>query len=162
MTSAFSQLWPQLAVFPIVGSTKKPAVRPSRLPPHTKCLADGKCPACDEWISPYLDRETMGFAIATGTRSGVFVIDTDSPEADAWLNEQNIPRTLKVATGSRRGFHYYFQQPDFLVKNSASKLFPKVDVKGEGGYVLAPSSPHDSGKLYEIVDDVEPAPWVEL
>jgi len=34
------------------------------------------------------------------------------------------------------------------VRNSVSKLAPGIDVRGDGGYVLAPPSVHPSGRAY--------------
>lgn len=98
--------------------------------------------------------EGCNYAIATGSRSGVFVVDFDSLEAfekhqDAW------PQTYTVATG--RGVHLYFRNPENNpVRNSAGELGPGIDIRGEGGYVVAPGSKHKSGRLYEVMDDRAP------
>jgi hypothetical protein len=42
----------------------------------------------------------------------------------------------------------YFEMPDTSVRNSAGKIGPGLDVRGDGGYVLAPPSIHPSGKPY--------------
>jgi hypothetical protein len=72
-------------------------------------------------------------------KSGLAVIDYDGvepPEVD----------TLTVRTG--RGVHHYFSDGGRPVQNSASLLGDKIDVRGEGGYVLAPPSVHPSGAIY--------------
>jgi putative DNA primase/helicase len=62
-----------------------------------------------------------------------------------------IPNTLRVQTA--RGCHFYFAWPtNTLVRNSASKLAPGLDVRGEGGYVIAPPSVHKSGHIYKFSD----------
>ena len=38
--------------------------------------------------------------------------------------------------------------PDVPVRNSAGKIAAGVDVRGDGGYVLAPPSIHPSGRAY--------------
>ncbi len=94
-----------------------------------------------------------GYGIATGVRSGIFVVDLDGEEAiKAFSATGPVPRTLLVRRGDCRG-HVYFRCPDFLVKTGAGEIGPGIDVRGEGGYVVAPGSPHRSGDVYEIVDD---------
>ncbi len=86
-------------------------------------------------------------AIATGALSGIFVVDLDSEEGAREFYKKGFPRTPMVTTG--KGQHIYFRYPDFAVKNSAGKLGPGIDVRGEGGYVLAPGSIHPNGRTYE-------------
>jgi hypothetical protein len=38
--------------------------------------------------------------------------------------------------------------PETPIANSAGKIAPGIDVRGDGGYVFAPPSVHPSGKLY--------------
>jgi len=90
-------------------------------------------------------------AIATGTPSGVFVVDVDADDGDdgeIHLCKLGVlPATVEVITA--RGRHLYFRMPKAPIGNSASKIAPHVDVRGTGGYVLAPPSMHPSGKRYE-------------
>jgi hypothetical protein len=44
--------------------------------------------------------------------------------------------------------HHYFRWPGVMVRNSASKVAPKLDVRGSGGYCLAPPSVHPTGRRY--------------
>ena len=39
-----------------------------------------------------------------------------------------------------RGRHLYFKMPDAPMRNSAGRIAPGIDVRGDGGYVLAPPS----------------------
>jgi hypothetical protein len=94
----------------------------------------------------------FNIAIATGEQSNCFVLDADGvdgQEALGKLETQHgeLPPTLSVTTAN--GMHYYFCWPGVLVRNSASKVAPKVDVRGNGGYVLAPPSLHPSGRRYD-------------
>lgn len=59
--------------------------------------------------------------------------------------------TLQVTTG--RGVHHYFHNAGDPVPNSASMIGDKIDVRGEGGYVLAPPSVHPSGAIYQWSDN---------
>src|SRR2546426_3381136 len=46
------------------------------------------------------------------------------------------------------GLHFYFRWPGFAVSNSAGKLGGGLDVRGNGGQVVAPGSRHKSGAIY--------------
>ena len=59
---------------------------------------------------------------------------------------EGLPKTLTAITSNGR--HYYFQHPGGTVRNSASLLAKDVDIRGDGGYVVAPSSLHASGDKY--------------
>jgi Bifunctional DNA primase/polymerase, N-terminal/Family of unknown function (DUF5906) len=93
-------------------------------------------------------------AVATGAESGVFVVDIDPKnggnETLAALVKKNgaLPTTWMVRTGSG-GTHYYFHWPDFDVANSQGVLGRGIDVRGVGGYVIAPPSVHPNGNRYE-------------
>jgi hypothetical protein len=86
-------------------------------------------------------------AVATGGRSKVFVVDTDSEEAEAALRALGVPPTVTAITP--RGKHRYYRHPIGIdIRNSASKVAAHVDVRAAGGYVLAPPSIHPSGVPY--------------
>ena len=86
------------------------------------------------------------WALVTGKE--YVVVDADSVDAMTWVDD-NLPWTpLKVKTS--RGKHYYFRvNPHCPVKSSANPD-SKLDVRGQGGIVIAPGSIHQSGKTYEI------------
>ncbi len=89
--------------------------------------------------------------IITGGISKIFVVDCDGPKAIQWALE-NLPATsVCVSTGREGGLHLYYRLPSgCVINNSVSKLAHKVDVRGEGGYVVAPPSIHENGKQYEL------------
>jgi replicative DNA helicase len=91
--------------------------------------------------------------IITGKVSNVVVFDVDSPEADQYAEEQGgFPKTARVKTG--KGDHYYVRHPGFHVNNQVKKKLDNIeekldlDVRGDGGYVVAPPSIHGSGRQY--------------
>jgi len=134
------------------------------------CESVGKHPR----FKKYLDRATTdpaqiekwwaewpdaNIGIATGEKSGVFVVDVDGPAGRASLHtletlNSKLPDTLSVTTG--RGDHRYYRYPGCKVKNSTSELAKSVDVRGNGGYVIGPPSIHSSGKHYEWLDAETP------
>jgi hypothetical protein len=91
--------------------------------------------------------------IATGKRSGVFVLDVDPKNGGGDSFEHLVsrhgrfPDTWQQITGSR-GMHLFFRYPSFPVHNAAG-LFPGIDIRGDGGQVVAPPSIHPNGTVYE-------------
>jgi putative DNA primase/helicase len=91
--------------------------------------------------------------IATGASSGLVVLDVDPGSGGdcslARLLEQHggLPETPCVRTGGG-GLHFYFAHPGGVVRNSAGKLGRGIDVRGDGGYIVAPPSTHICGERY--------------
>ena len=84
--------------------------------------------------------------VPTGERSGLLVLDVDpasgGPESLAALERGRgpLPRTTRSRTGGG-GTHVFFRYPaSEEVRNSAGRLGPGLDVRGEGGYVVVPPS----------------------
>jgi hypothetical protein len=103
--------------------------------------------------------------IATGRKSNVFVVDIDpknggQDSAETWFSQHGrFPDTWKDITGSG-GSHYYFRYPSFPVGNKVG-LLPGIDIRGDGGQVVAPPSVHpDTKKIY--VWDGLTDPWDDL
>jgi putative DNA primase/helicase len=93
--------------------------------------------------------------IVCGAISGVVVIDGDSPEALRWLTRR-VPYTpWQVRTS--RGFHLYLTHPGVPVRNRARIETGEgrlaIDVRGDGGFVIAPGSIHASGVEYREAGD---------
>jgi len=111
------------------------------------------------------------WGLTCGCDSGVFVLDVDGDEGAASLRglvkDHGREWTDTLSAKTARGFHLYFRYPtDAVVRNSASKLAPGLDVRGDGGYVLVPPSVHPSGAIYRWAGSCEdteilPAPaWL--
>ena len=88
--------------------------------------------------------------IPTGSENGFWVLEADTPKGHAVdgiaslrrLERKygRLPKTL-MARSPSGSLHYYFHWPERgLVRNSASKIAPGVDIRGEGGMVVAPPS----------------------
>ncbi len=87
--------------------------------------------------------------IATGRyRDGYFcVLDFDPRNGGNWYDDVGpdiLPPTWVVHTGGG-GRHYYYKTPKLL---RSAKLGAGVDLKGDGGYVVAPPSVHPNGERY--------------
>lgn len=88
--------------------------------------------------------------IATGPASGLWVLDIDGDRGRASLanlEAENgaLPLTVAVETGG--GLHLYWRWHDGI-RNSASRIGPGIDIRGERGSVTAPPSIHPNGKRY--------------
>jgi P4 family phage/plasmid primase-like protien len=93
--------------------------------------------------------------IATGREYGIAVLDVDGPEGERLLAKQEAlfgepPATSQVKTG--KGRHLYFALPEGCGKVPSSQGEDKgkgLDIRADGGYVIAPPSVHPNGKRYE-------------
>lgn len=93
--------------------------------------------------------------IATGAVSNLVVIDADGSEGiEAARQFLGDPFAYPcVQTGS--GYHFYFLHPGVEIRNSASRIAPHLDIRGDGGYCVAPPSTHVSGSTYHWLNSVE-------
>ena len=79
--------------------------------------------------------------------AGLVVVDVDGPAGMAFAKKRgwlDIP-TPRVIT--KRGLHLYFRKTSKGVISNA-KPHPKIDIRSDNGYVLAPPSVHPSGHVY--------------
>jgi len=89
--------------------------------------------------------------IATGAFSGLVVIDIDGASGLATLRVLvdrygTLPRTAIVKTA--RGWHLYFAMPKTCATIPCS-TGDGLDVRGDGGYAVAPPSLHVTGHVYK-------------
>lgn len=108
-----------------------------------------------ETIEEWWRRQPLAnVGVRTGHVSGIVVVDLDprhgGTAAFAALVRRNgaLPVVPFALTGGG-GAHLYFAYPDTPIANSAGKVAEGVDVRGDGGYVLAPPSLHASGRRYQ-------------
>ncbi len=93
-------------------------------------------------------------AIACGP-SNLVVLDEDERGAvDAWCSNKGItlPPTYEVTTGRRGGGRHLYYRWDHTVKpiGNSDKAFGgyKINVRGDGGYIIGHGSVHESGVVY--------------
>lgn len=124
--------------------------------------AKDKTPRIDSWKRFQTTRPTSqevetwrttwpmsNWAVVTGEVSGLFVLDIDSTEGETYCTERGVPETVEVKTA--KGRHLWFRWPGFPVGNRA-RFVPGCDIRGNGGYVLAPGSLHPDGIAYTWAD----------
>jgi hypothetical protein len=130
-----------LRVFPIFARTKNPAIKDNlRL-----ATVD------DTIIRKWWNTIDWNIGIATGPGSGVWVLDPDGPEHEGWIRAREaehgpLPPTVEAITGNGR--HLYFKWPIGSIIRNVQEHDYLPDVRGDGGYVLAPPSIHPSGRRY--------------
>lgn len=112
-------------------------------------------------LRKWFNAERAGvLGIPTGTYPDgrfLLVIDCDVKDGidgheslSAWLNGAVLPETWTVLTANG-GTHYYYWMPvGFSIANSVSKLALRVDLRGEGGYVIAAGSQTSDGRTWEL------------
>jgi len=148
--------WPVLPIFGIVGGActcgsldcPSPGKHPNT--PNGSKNASTDVHRITDWWSM---RPHDNIGIATGEVSGIFVIDVDVSNGKPGMQTLAalearlgpLPRTNVVRSGSG-GLHIYLAFPQFRFR--LPKFGPAIDVKGNGGYVVAPPSVHASGNRY--------------
>ncbi len=95
-----------------------------------------------------------GVGIVTGRKAGVLVLDVDGPQGAEELKRRGHPPTWMVRTQSG-GMHVYFKHPDCELRTKI-RAVPDLDLKAEGGYVVAPPSAGPKG-MYEWIVSPEDA-----
>lgn len=108
----------------------------------------GKIPTQKGWTTR--KRETLEDALSWAKRgnigirtgNGLVVVDI---EHNADISHLELPDTVTVRTGSG-GMHLYYHSSQ-EIKNSASRIAPHIDIRGEGGQVVAVGSIHPDTKM---------------
>jgi hypothetical protein len=160
-------------VFPCVRGGKRPALRE-----NWQQLATADAGRVRAWWT----RSTYNIGIACGP-SGLVVVDLDVSRGttpDGGVRERITSHgtdvlatlcrehgepypagTYAVATPSG-GHHLYFTATGSRVRNSAGRLGPMIDVRADGGYVVAAGS-RIGRRAYVVMDEALPAPlpaWI--
>lgn len=118
----------------------------------------------DEIIAWWAKHPKANIGVITGAISGITVVDIDTY---AGADESPFPETYTVRTGNGGLQLYYKYCPGFTVSANAYPQFPHVDLRSDGGYVVAPPSviipKSEAGKLrggkYVVEKDLPFAPF---
>lgn len=108
-------------------------------------------------LAQFKRSNASAIGVPTGAASGLVVIDVDikaGARGMEWLNDNKdaLPETRTHKTRSG-GLHLLFRAPEGItIRNSASRVAPGIDVRGDGGYIIVPPSPG-----YVVADQTEPA-----
>lgn len=101
----------------------------------------------EEMVTWWTNNPDAQIGIVTGQISNLTVIDVES-DGDFTLVKD---KTFMVETGGK-GRHYYFQyEKEF---KNAVRIFPSVDIRSEGGYVVGPGSSTSKGP-YTVIRETD-------
>lgn len=95
--------------------------------------------------------------IRTGAETQIVVLDVDGEAGRRSIKGRPMPPTPTSRTGN--GEHWVFAHPGGTVRNFTKQL-PGLDLRGDGGYFIAPPSRHANGAIYEWLirpEDESPA-----
>ena len=137
-----------LAVFPLKPKSKMPIY------PGGFKIATTDPGTITEWWTKH---PSANIGIATGAKSGgIFVIDLDKDSDKGidgyetmmdWERDNGeLPDTANTITG-RGGYHLLYKT-NKTVKSRAG-LYDGIDIRGDGGYIVAPPSIHNNGNEYQ-------------
>ncbi|MHC4278097.1 MAG: bifunctional DNA primase/polymerase [Planctomycetota bacterium] len=101
-----------------------------------------------EWWSTWPD---ANIGVVTGKVSGLVVVDVDGEHGLETAKRLNLPKGPTVKTG--KGYHRYFCYPsNGDIRNFQCRAgLNGIDLRANGGYVVAPPSIHKSGKEYQWI-----------
>lgn len=104
--------------------------------------------ATEAEIEDWFSDPTMGVGIVTGAISNLTVADFDG-ELGASTEQQILDRlgAGPVALTGGGGCHRFFSHPGRKVPTRKG-ILPGMDIRGDGGFIVAPPSVHASGRQY--------------
>lgn len=122
------------SILPVSPQSKHPAV---------KFLPEGKwkpyqstLPKRETVCSWFEENPMLKFGHITGKVSNIVVLDIDSGGEES-LKGKELPPTVCAQTPSG-GYHHYYKHPGCYVSSKAN-ILPNVDIRGDGGYAIAPA-----------------------
>lgn len=134
------------SIIPLKEKEKFPTFRWKKYQKERSSLED-----VEGWIS---QNPNSNWGIVTGSISGIVVVDIDDLKG---FKESGLkfPNTVTAKTG--KGLHLYFKHPGIAIKNEVKRVESWFDIRGDGGYVVAPPSIHPNKSHYEWEEGF--APW---
>ena len=132
------------SVLPLRSGDKRPLIRWEHLQHQRPSEKD-----VVEWFWRWPD---ANIGIVTGEISNLIVLDIDPKHGGDTALERlehkfrPLSATVEAITGGA-GRHLYFAHPGGLTRNRAG-FAQGIDLRGDGGYIVAPPSVHPSGRPY--------------
>lgn len=108
-------------------------------------------PPVDAELARWFDSRRLkptGIGVVTGRLSDLVVVDCDALSDATYWQAEFPPSPVAVDSGGG-GVHFYYQAHPEIDVFSRTRIFQRrIDVRGEGGYIVAPPSLHTSGRHY--------------
>lgn len=136
LDSALSYLKLGWSVIPLKPNSKEPLIKWAEFQKRRAPEAEVRT-----WFAQNPD---MNVGIVTGAISDLSIVDLDGPEG--YQSGESLGLESGVVSLTGNGRQLWFKN-DVTLKNSV-KLFPGVDVRADGGFVVAPPSVHPNGRTY--------------
>lgn len=103
--------------------------------------------ATEDEIKSWFGNQDKNIGIVTGKMSGITVVDVDlNKGGNSSLSELGIASLTTAISG--HGLHLYFKYSDDERIKTVVKMLPGIDIRSEGGIIVAPPSLHETGKRY--------------
>jgi len=128
-----------ISVIPLMRRDKKPAIewRPFQ-----------RQRASPDQLTGWFNSGVLNVGIVGGAISGdLTIIDFDSHDAYDWWIDLDMERWLLPCVTTAHGKHVYIRLQQWPGNKRDTKR--RIDIRGEGGYVVAPPSIHPSGAEYK-------------
>jgi len=98
----------------------------------------------ESWWRAYPDAH---LGVVTGGNAGIFAVDCDVGHTAADLASLGLPETMSSVTPSG-GRHYFLKHPGGVKIKTIAGLLPKIDIRGDGGFIVLPPSSYPDGRKY--------------
>jgi Bifunctional DNA primase/polymerase, N-terminal len=135
-----------LSVIPLRPGDKRPAI------PSWERFQRER-PSEDE-ITSWFGWGDNNLGIVTGEISGLVVVDLDGDDGETSYNGLGWPTDSRMVVTWAGGVHVYFRHPGGKVGNRV-RMRPGLDIRGDGGYVVAPPSLIEGGQ-YDWLTPIRP------
>ena len=139
-------------VFPLISNIKKPLIKgwPNQATTNSKQI--------QQW---WTNNPNVNIGIVTGPSSGILVIDIDVKNNIDGMHsfielcgDHGIPDT-RMARSPSGGYHYYFLLPKGCAIRNRVSFRPNFDIRGQGGYIVAPPSVIGEASYLWVDESVE-------
>lgn len=112
-----------------------------------------KRPATEKEISEWWDKEpNANIGIITGQISGIVVIDVDVDKGGSYEFIAKALPTGQISQTGSGGYHFIYDYPYGTTDKIHNRVTTGVDIRGDGGYIVAPPSIHSNGKAYQWIE----------